>query len=87
MRCPGKSKGTAIKAILADLKPDLPIAFLGDDLTDEDGFAAIEGRGLGVLVRSEQRQTRAALRIAPPNGVLEFLENWCKNARRKGLLK
>jgi trehalose-phosphatase len=40
----------------------LPIA-LGDDLTDEDMFAAIEGWGMGILVGDPGRPTLAGYRV------------------------
>jgi trehalose 6-phosphate phosphatase len=59
-------KGRALLWLLGELGLDradvLPI-YLGDDLTDEDGFAALaeHGDGLGLLVRGEadDRSTRA----------------------------
>ncbi|MCD6525557.1 MAG: hypothetical protein J7K75_01020 [Desulfuromonas sp.] len=83
MRCPGKSKATALNSILADSNPRQPIAFLGDDLTDEDGFEAIKGRGLGILVNSELRSTYAELQITPPEDLLNFLSAWRTNAPAK----
>jgi len=76
LRCPGKNKGTAIRTILAEAAHTEPIAFLGDDLTDEDGFAALVGRGLGVLVSGSPRPTRARVRIEPPEELLDFLSTW-----------
>jgi trehalose-phosphatase len=84
LRCPGKDKGTALMEIIKGLEPDCPVAFLGDDLTDEDGFAVIDDRGLGILVRGEARPTRAHLQIAPPGELLEFLRNWREHAPRPG---
>ena len=83
LRCPGRNKGTAIRSILASLETGTPVAFLGDDLTDEDGFEAIKSRGLGVLVSSEPRQTHAVLQITPPAELLDFLDKWHTNAPRK----
>ncbi len=76
LRCPGKNKGTAIKTILAESARGEPVAFLGDDLTDEDGFAALAGQGLGVLVSDSPRPTRARVRIEPPAELLDFLARW-----------
>lgn len=77
LRLPGRHKGCVVKDILDDLEdPASVIAFLGDDLTDEDAFAALEGHGLRVLVRSEARDTRADCRITPPEELLTFLTRW-----------
>ena len=83
LRCPGRDKGTAIRSILESLETGTPAAFLGDDLTDEDGFKAIKSRGLGVLVNAESRQTHADLQIRPPEGLYDFLDKWHINAPRK----
>ena len=82
LRCPGRDKGTALSSILASLEPGTCVAFLGDDLTDEDGFAALESRGLGVLVNAEPRQSHADLQIRPPAELLDFLDKWHTNAPR-----
>jgi trehalose-phosphatase len=83
MRCPGKDKGTALKAILEEIEPDIPIAFLGDDLTDEDGFIEIKGRGMGVLVNVERRETNADLHFTPPHDLIDFLSAWRDRAPQR----
>jgi len=71
----GADKGQAIAAFMAEA----PFAgaspvFVGDDLTDEDGFrAAAELGGAGVLVGPE-RPSRAMLRIASSEAVIAWLE-------------
>lgn len=47
---------------------------LGDDLTDEDMFAAVQGWGLSVLVGSPKRATRAGYRLRDGREVARFLE-------------
>ncbi|MBW2503862.1 MAG: trehalose-phosphatase [Deltaproteobacteria bacterium] len=81
LRCPGKDKGTSVISILKSMRSDMPVAFLGDDLTDEDGFKAIRGRGLGVLVNDQIRPTQALLRLSPPEELLNFLSVWSQTAR------
>lgn len=73
---PGRTKGDAIRELLGHAEQIPPVAFLGDDLTDEDGFAALGARGLSVLVRNEPRRTRANLRLTMPEGIQEFLHRW-----------
>lgn len=75
-RVPGRSKGTAIEHILASVSPQARLAFLGDDLTDEDAFHALGARGLKVLVRPEPRRTAADLHLQPPRELLWFLDAW-----------
>ncbi len=83
LRVPGKNKGTAISTILQDIEAGIPIAFLGDDLTDEDGFDAIGGRGIGILVNSECRESKADHRVEPPQGLINFLLTWRDKAPQK----
>lgn len=74
---PGRTKGDAVEQLLSRGEHHgLPTAFLGDDLTDEDGFRALGDRGLSVLVRNEPRETAADIRITMPDGVLAFLRRW-----------
>ena len=75
LRAPGRNKGYAVRETLGD-SLDLAAAYLGDDLTDEDAFKAIEGRGLGVLVRPQYRPTAAQLWLRPPEDLLNFLSRW-----------
>jgi trehalose 6-phosphate phosphatase len=70
------NKGSAVRGILSDLDPDVPVAYLGDDTTDESAFRAIGNRGLTVLVRPEWRHTFARCWLKPPEEVLEFLARW-----------
>lgn len=52
----------------------LPV-YLGDDLTDEDGFRAIEkNNGISILVSDELRQSLAKYFVKSPEEVLEFLK-------------
>lgn len=76
LRARGRNKGAAVLEVLDECAPDAACAYLGDDVTDEDAFAAIDGRGLGVLVRPMLRATRAAAWIRPPVGLLTFLHRW-----------
>jgi trehalose 6-phosphate phosphatase len=76
LRARGRNKGDVIRSLL-DEYPSPPVcAYLGDDRTDEEAFAALAGRGLRVLVRSEPRETLADLQLAPPDDLLWFLEQW-----------
>jgi trehalose 6-phosphate phosphatase len=75
-RIPGTDKGTAVQTLLAEHLDTEFAAYLGDDLTDEDAFRALEGRGLRVLVRPQFRRTRADLHLHPPEELLAFLSLW-----------
>ncbi len=74
----GRNKGEAVEAILAESGAG-PAAFLGDDLTDEAAFRAVQrfGRpGLSLLVRREWRETAAEIWLQPPGEMTAFLERW-----------
>ncbi len=72
----GRDKGAAVKIILREYAECAPVAYLGDDLTDEAAFRALKGRGLSVLVRPEQRETAADLWLKPPDELADFLSRW-----------
>ncbi len=76
LRMAHPDKGDAVAAVLQDLNSQAPIAFLGDDLTDEDAFRVLANRGLSVLVRPEYRETRADIWLKPPHELIGFLELW-----------
>ena len=74
IRCKGGDKGDIVNRLLRD-RPFLgrrPV-FIGDDLTDEHGFAAASrGGGFGILVGAE-RDTHARHRLAGPDAVKAWL--------------
>ncbi|MBP0015919.1 MAG: trehalose-phosphatase [Roseofilum sp. SID2] len=76
MRIEGKDKGTAVQSIIYNVEPNTPIAYLGDDITDEDAFQVLSERALNVLVRKELRSTYADIWIKPPEELTEFLYRW-----------
>jgi trehalose-phosphatase len=76
LRVTHPDKGDAVATILEDLEPGTQVAFLGDDLTDEDAFRVLDNRGLSVLVRPEYRETRAKVWLKPPHELIDFLERW-----------
>lgn len=83
IRPPETDKGDAVRALLREVDPDTPAAFLGDDNTDEPAFQAIQGRGLSVLVRPQWRETAAQLWLQPPEELLDFLTRWLEACRRR----
>lgn len=77
LRMEGFDKGHAINRIMEHFTQQDFAVYLGDDQTDEDGFAAIRKLGgLGILVRQKCRDTRAGLWLKPPQGLKAFLELW-----------
>lgn len=77
----GRNKGDAVKVLLAEMSIDAPVAYLGDDTTDEDAFRALAGRGLTVLVRRERRPSAATHWIRPPAELRAFLRDWVSALR------
>jgi trehalose-phosphatase len=48
--------------------------YLGDDVTDEDAFAALEGAGVGIVVDDGDRPTAATHRLRDPGEVRDLLD-------------
>ncbi|MFQ6328673.1 trehalose-phosphatase [Nocardia sp. CWNU-33] len=70
-------KGTALRWILEHLTAPLMPVYLGDDLTDEDAFDAVESDGLAIVVRHNEngdRYTAARYAVAGPRQVGDFLD-------------
>lgn len=72
LRVPGWDKGRAVRRIRKE-QPGAVLVYCGDDRTDEDAFAALGPRDIGVLVRARSRATAAGYRITPPGGLLRLL--------------
>lgn len=72
---PGADKGTAVQCYMREdpFVGAVPV-FIGDDVTDEDGFAAA-GKlgGFGILV-GDMRETAARYRLENPDAVLQWLD-------------
>ncbi|MEE9203367.1 MAG: trehalose-phosphatase [Nitrospirales bacterium] len=70
------NKGKAVLWLLQKLQFDktacLPI-YIGDDITDEDAFNALEDFGVGIVVGRTPRPTAARYALASPDEVREFL--------------
>jgi trehalose 6-phosphate phosphatase len=76
LRAQGCNKQYAVKTVLSETPEGSAVAYLGDDMTDEDAFGAIKARGIGVLVRPEFRQTQADVWLRPPDELLSFMRHW-----------
>jgi trehalose-phosphatase len=76
LRALGRTKGDVVHLLLDDPAAPDAAAYLGDDRTDEDAFAALQGRGTGILVRAEPRPTAAQAWLRPPEDLLGFLDRW-----------
>jgi len=58
--------------------------YVGDDVTDEDGFKVIEnyGSGISVFIGQQERQSSARYFLESPTEVARFLEILLEQARR-----
>ena len=73
-----RNKAHAVLTIQAELEPGVPLAYLGDDRTDEDAFHALKpcSEAMTILVRPEWRETEAKAWLQPPGQLLEFFDRW-----------
>jgi len=67
-------KGRAVLWLIETLKLEeaMPV-YIGDDVTDEDAFRALAGRGLGIAVQDAPRPTAATLTLRDPEEVRALL--------------
>lgn len=73
----GIDKGVAVLRVAAEHPDHTPI-YLGDDVTDEDAFAALEGRG--VTVKVGEGETRADYRLPDVEAVVAYLKGYVQGA-------
>jgi trehalose 6-phosphate phosphatase len=78
-------KGAAVGYLLEVLGltgDDVVPIYLGDDVTDEDAFRVLRGRGVGVYVGDQAelgRETAAAFTVDAPDQVRELLEGLARD--------
>jgi alpha,alpha-trehalase len=68
----GKALFSLMKTLELDRDAVLPF-YIGDDVTDEDAFRALKGRGIGIVVREESYETAAVYSLKDPEEVRAFL--------------
>jgi trehalose 6-phosphate phosphatase len=75
-------KGTAIAAFMDEppFRGKTPV-FVGDDVTDEDGFIKVNELG-GVSVKVDQGETSARFRLADTSAVISWLEELVRREAR-----
>jgi trehalose 6-phosphate phosphatase len=86
----GRDKGGAVQAILNEEAKvsgaGCPVAFLGDDVTDEAAFRSVNstsGPHLSALVRRARRETAAEVWLKPPGELRKVLERWIAASSRR----
>jgi len=70
-------KGKALLWLLKKLDLDSPEVlpfYIGDDVTDEDAFAVLIKKGIGIVVSDEKRSSKANYKLKDPSEVLVFLK-------------
>jgi trehalose 6-phosphate phosphatase len=83
----GRDKGGAVEAIVEQAEPGAPVVYVGDDLTDESAFCAVnrlQNPHLSVLMRRVWRETAAEVWLQPPDGLRWFLREWEKAVNQPG---
>ena len=80
-------KGRALEWLMRRLglsSTDHVVVYIGDDVTDEDAFRALERDGVGIVVSAVPVCTRAAYRLEDPAAVRRFLECVAGRLQRGG---
>jgi trehalose-phosphatase len=79
------NKGKAVQDILKSYPPlGLLSIYLGDDLTDEEAFRALKGRGITVFVGPGWLNSEAEYYLKDSDEVQEFLHRCEENRRKRG---
>ena len=80
----GRDKGTAIAEFMAEapFAGRLPV-FIGDDSTDEDGFAVVNQLG-GHSIKVGDGETRAHWHLADADAVLNWLAGYTAYLNDRG---
>ncbi|SDQ93907.1 trehalose-phosphatase [Natronobacterium texcoconense] len=66
-------KGNAVELIAAELPPGTLPFYIGDDVTDESAFRAVEPEGIGIRVGGDE-PSAGSCRVSSPDEVATFLE-------------
>ena len=83
--CSRASTGTRVEAVewllatRGSARTDALPLYIGDDITDEDAFAALSERGISIVVQGTDRVTTADYALADTDGVRRFL-GWLARA-------
>lgn len=80
-------KGKAVDWLLEKLGlagDDVVPMYVGDDVTDEDAFRALAGRGITVSVQETEKPTAAGYRVHDPEEVKQFLDRLADRLASQG---
>lgn len=83
LRPQGINKGEAVKILLDGYSIGTPIAYLGDDLTDEEAFEALGENALKILTGKKLRETKADVHLIPPDELLWFFDRWISSQKKE----
>jgi len=72
LKTKGYSKADAAKTMMDEFK-NYPVAYFGDDLTDEDAFEVVNGVGLAVLVGEYKKNSKSNFFMSSRQELSEFL--------------
>ena len=79
----GRAVGWLMEARRLDPQTTLPV-YIGDDITDEDGFRAMRPSGIGLIVRDDRpRRTMASYVLNGPEAVWALLD-WLAGTLKAG---
>ncbi|ADV68410.1 trehalose-phosphatase [Deinococcus maricopensis] len=70
----GFGKGKAVRRLAQEAPSHLPV-FIGDDVTDEEGFKALREMN-GTTIKVGEGETKAAYRLSDPARVVALLAQW-----------
>ncbi|NDK54301.1 trehalose-phosphatase [Pontibacter fetidus] len=79
-------KGKAVFWLLDELhlnKPDIVPIYIGDDITDEDAFAALQGIGVGILVGAHDEKSAAGYSLKGVAEVQIFLQKLTETIKQR----
>ena len=80
LRAAGRTKGDVVTTLRDEISDQritsVLFAYLGDDDTDEDAFAALGADDWPILVRSQPHPSRARFWLSPPADLLRFIHDW-----------
>jgi trehalose-phosphatase len=70
-------KGLAVREMVAR-HPEAALAYVGDDMSDEDAFSELGARGFKVLATEHPRPTQADAWLTTSGELEEFMRRWAR---------